>query len=287
VDESKARSDDPELAEGLEEASRLAEEGDADGALEVLLGLEPDHAEEPMLLCMIGATAAHVGAEGMAVDYFRRCLAAGPTEPMVLVTAGAGLASAGDPAAEPALRAAALTAPQLGAARLEFGRYLVRSGLVEQGIEELVTARGLEPDTPEVRRELAIALLLARRVNEALEELEEAVVLDDTDPDSRLLWGLALIQGGEVERAAEELHPLGASLADDGETQVLLALLFSLAGWEEEAWLALSRAEASTEPVDPAMLLEVEDALESGDDAARDLLTEQLAPSALRDRIFR
>lgn len=275
-----------ELQAALEEAARLSELGDDAEALDLLLQLESEYSSDATLLCMIGALAEQVGAEGMAVDFFQRCLALGPADVEVLITAGAGLAAMGDPEAEPALRLAALTAPQNPAARMHYGALLVRNGLIAQGIEELVTAKGIDPEDGEIRRELGIAFLLDNRLEEGTDELEAAVAADPEESRSRLLWGLALLQNEEVSRAAEELHPLGSALEQDGEVQLLLALVYALAGWEEESWIALSRAESAEPPVDGATFREVEEALEWGSDAVHDLLVGELAPMTLRERIL-
>lgn len=275
------------MEEHLLEATRLAEDGEEGRALEVLLKVESDYPEDVTLLCMIGALAAHSGAEGMAADYFRRCLEREPMDPQILVTAGSGLAALGDPAAEPALRLAALTAPDLAPARMHYGAYLVRGGMTDAGIDELLAARSIDATDPDVRRELGIAYLLGRRPAEGLEELEAGVEMEPEDADLRMLFGLALIQERDLPRAAEEMYPLGLSMADDAEVQGLLALLYYLAGWEEEAWIALSRAEATPETLDPVWLSEVQEALESESEAVRSLLLDEIAPTALRDRLYR
>lgn len=279
-------SEASDLQAVLLEATRLSEEGLDGDALDLLLDNEAANADDPMLLCMIGALAGHLGAEGMAVDFFNRCLQQDPTDPQILLTAGAGLAAAGDPGAEPALRLAAVTNPDLAAARMHYGAYLVRAGILDQGLEELLAARSLDAGDPDIRRELGIAYQLAGRSGDALEELEAAAAAAPDDPEVRVLWALALVEAGDLPRAAEELYPLGEPLADDGQLQLLFALLFAAQGWADEAWLALSRAEAAQPPVDPAALREVEEALEGGEDPARDLLSEEVAPSALRERIF-
>src|SRR5690606_34695961 len=114
--------------------------------------------------------AEHLGAGGMAVDYYRRCLAEEPTDPAVLVPAGAGLAAAGDPAAEPALRLAAVTAPSYAPAHFHYGSLLVRSGLLEQGLEELSRARVLDPENALALRETAIGYLLSGSPEKAVAE---------------------------------------------------------------------------------------------------------------------
>jgi Flp pilus assembly protein TadD len=275
------------IEEYLLEATRLAEGGEEGRALEVLLGIEQDHAEDATLLCMIGALAAHAGADGMASDFFRRCLEQEPMDPQLLITAGAGLAALGDPAAEPALRLAALTAPDMPPARMHYGRFLVRGGMVEAGLEELEAARSLDPGDALIRGEVGIAYLLSGRGGAALAEFEVAVAAAPDDVDLRLLYGLALIQDDDIPAAAEELYPLSLSMADDPEVQALLALAFYLADWEEEAWIALSRAEAAPDSIDRTLLTEVGESLETGREAVRALLLEEIAPTALRDRLYR
>lgn len=274
------------LEASMLEAGRLAEDGEEAAALELLLEVERDHGDDAGLLCMIGVLAAHGGASGMAADYFGRCLARNPMDPAILVSAGAGLAALGDPGAEPALRLAALTAPEHTPARMHYGAFLVRAGMMDAGLDELHAARTLDPGDADVRRELGIAYLLAGRGTESIDEFEAGLGIAADDTDLRLLFGLSLIQEQEVDRAAEELYPLGPALAFDGEVQALLSLVFHMGNWEEEAWIALSRAEETPEGVDPAWLAEVEDALETGSEAVRALLLDEIAPTMLRDRIF-
>lgn len=275
-----------DLQATLLEAERLSEAGADAEALDLLLAAEPGNAEDPTLLCMIGALAAQLGAEGMAVDYFTRCVSLNPTDVEVLILAGAGLAAAGDPGAEPVLRLAALTAPTHAVARMQYGALLVRNGLLEQGIEELETSRSLDPDEPETRRYLGIGYLMQGRTSEALAELEMAAENSGEDGEMRLLWGLALLENDQLSAAAEVLYPLGEAMSQDGMVQLLLALTYSLQGWEEEAWVAFSRAEGAEPGIDAATLREAEDALSQGDEAVRDLLLDQLAPASLRERMF-
>lgn len=276
----------PELIAGLTEAARLTEVGAPAEALDVLLQLEPTYPEDSTLLCMIGAVADHLGAEGMAVDFFSRCLATEPTDVQVLITAGAGLAAAGDPGAEPALRLAALSAPDDPRARMHYGALLVRNGLLSDGLDELLAALSLDAGDPDIRCELGIAYLLRDDIERALGELEAASAAAPDDGETRLLWGLVLLQAGETSRAAEELHPLAEALAEDGTVQLLLALVFALEGWENEAWLALSRAETAEPLLDRAAIGEVEEALEGGDEAVSGRLMDELAPTLLRERLL-
>jgi hypothetical protein len=58
----------------------------------------------------------------------------------------AGLAAFDDPDAEPALRAAALSGPNVAIARLQYGAYLAREGMFEAAFENLQAARELDPE---------------------------------------------------------------------------------------------------------------------------------------------
>ena len=278
-------SDRETLEERLLEASELSDQDRWEEAFAVLLSAEPEHPDDAMLLTMLGVAAEQLGSDGMAVDFFRRALDQQPTDPQLLVTAGAGLAAARHPDAEPALRLAALSAPDHLPARMHYGAYLARSGLFGEALVELGAARDLDPEDADVRRRLGIAYLLAGRTTEARDELEIAAAEATDDPETLLLFGLVLIQSDDLARAAEELYPLGEVLADDPESQTLLALLFASEGWEEQAWVALSRAEAAPEGSDPEVLREVEEAIEAGAEASREVLLEQVVPGALRDRI--
>jgi Flp pilus assembly protein TadD len=273
-----------ELDVQLQEAARLSDAGRDEEAFALLLDAEADHPRDPTLLCLLGALAGQVGADGVASDFFRRCLDEEPIDPRILVTAGAGLARSGDPAAEPALRLAALTAPELPLARLQYGAYLARSGLTEDALRELEAARVLTPDDPVVLRELASALILADRLPAALDALEAAVDSAETS-EMRVFFALALLHAREGERAAEELHRASGE-TDEAEVHLLTSLACAAQEWDDEAWLALSRAEGAPDAPDAATLREIEEALEAGPDAANELLSEQLAPSALRDRLF-
>ena len=280
-----AGSDRLPLEEQLLAASELSDEGRWQEALALLLELEPDHSDNATLLCMVGVVADQLGSTGMAVDFFRRTLEQEPTDPQLLTTAGAGLAAARHPDAEAALRLAALSAPDYLPARMHYGAFLARAGLFDEAFAELGAAQELDPEDGEVRRRLGIAYMLAGRGAEAVAELEIAAAEAADDPEATFLFGLLLIQEGDASRAAEELYPLGEVLAEDAESQVLLALLFAAEGWENEAWLALSRAEAATVRGDPEVVREVEEAIEAGEEASRTLLLQEVVPSALRDRI--
>jgi hypothetical protein len=103
--------------------------------------------DDPYLLCWLGVAEGELGNDGAAYDAFRRCVELEPSDPNILALAGAGLAEFDDPDAETALRAAALSAPDLPLARLNYGAYLARAGMHEEALEQL-GPRGTCPRRP-------------------------------------------------------------------------------------------------------------------------------------------
>jgi Flp pilus assembly protein TadD len=283
----ESQSGDEERLEALlQQALRLTEEGEWHEAFRVLGLAEEEFPRDPTLLCMLGVASEEADAGGMAYEYFRRCLAEQPTDPAVLVSLGAGLARYDDPDAEGVLRLAALSAPGSAPARREYGAYLAREGHLEQALAELEAARALEPEDPRVARETAVALLLSSRAEAAAEELERAMGLGAEDGDLLLLHGLALLQAGRDEESAEVLFRAADELPEDGPALVISALACAAQEWWDHAWEILARAEAAAFPAGADLLREVEDALESGSEAAGELLAEQLGPSLLRERLL-
>ncbi|HEX2093918.1 MAG TPA: tetratricopeptide repeat protein [Longimicrobiaceae bacterium] len=274
------------LEEILQQAASLGEEGRWAEARDLLLEQLEENAEDPALLCWLGVASHELGAEGEAYDFFRRTLAAGPEDPFILARAGNGVAVYDDPEAEPALRLAAVTAPDLPFARASYGAYLAREGLFSEAIAELEAARDLAGDEAAVRAELAIAYLLAGRREEGIVEMEEALSLDSGDTWLRALHGMTLLEVGRLEEAAETLSRVAGERPEDVELQLLSALASAAEGWEEEAWNALSRAELGAEEADAALVQEVEETIEAGAEEAREFLLRELAPSVMRDRLL-
>jgi Flp pilus assembly protein TadD len=274
------------LDEQLAEAAKLAEDGEPDAAFELLLELEQRNPEDSTLLCMLGVMAGEADASGMSYDYFRRCLATQPEDPHVLATLGAGLARYDDPDAEGVLRLAAVTAPTLALARFRYGAYLAREGMIDLATTELTAAQELEPENPDIKRELGIARLLAGADASAVEALEDAAGLAPDDVDVRMLHGLALLRCGGLSTAAEELHAASLAATDDTDVQLLAALACASQEWRDEAWEALARAEGASTPAESALLREVEEAIDAGAEASEDFLVNQLAPALLRERLF-
>jgi tetratricopeptide (TPR) repeat protein len=282
--------DPAERAEAIEDAvaraQSLGEDDRWDEAYEVLAEALDEQGDDALLLTWAGIAAQRLGEESQAYDRFRAALALGPTDPFVLAAAGSGIALLDDPSAEGALRMAALTAPEFPFARMAYGSYLAREGLLTEAIAELEAARGLAPELEGVHTELGIAYLLARRTDEGLDSLEEALSRAPADSWLRALFGLALVDAGRGEEGAEQMHQAAGEREDDVEVQLIAALAMAAEGWEDPAWQALARAEASADSSDRELISEVEDRLEAGAEAAEEFLRHDLGPVLLRERLL-
>jgi Flp pilus assembly protein TadD len=269
--------------------ARVAEMGEDERweeAYALLLDAWDDHAEAPQYLCWLGISAQRTGLESEAYDHFRRSLALEPSDPFVLAACGSALSTLDDPAAEAALRTAALIAPDFAFARAAYGAYLAREGLLADAVTELEAARALAEDDPAVRSDLAIAYLLAGRATDGLAELEEALARADHDSWLRALYGMSLADAGRGEEGAEQLHRASLEREDDVEVQVVAALAAAAQGWEDEGWAALARAEAAAEALDRGVVEEAEERLELGPEAAEAFLRQELLPVVLRERLL-
>jgi len=273
------------LAERLAEASALAEQELWQDAFETLIGEELSHPDDPTLLCMLGVAATEVGAGGMAYDFFRRCVSQDPEDPVLLTTAGAALARLDDPDAERVLRLAALTAPHLPAARLNYGAYLAREGLFDAAAAELEAARDLDTEDTSIRYELATTYLLSGRGDDGLLEFAEALARTPDDTWIQALYGLALFEAGRTEESAEQLLAASLERFDDWEIQAATALATAGEGWTDQAWEAIARADLAP-GVDESLVREVEDRLELGSDAAGAYLRDEIAAPLLRARLL-
>lgn len=286
----KAQAGGAEREEAIDDAvaraQSLGEEERWDDAYALLAEALDEQGDDALLLTWAGIAAQRLGEESQAHDHFRAALALEPVDPFILAAAGSGLSAIDDPAAESALRMAALTAPDFSFARLSYGAYLAREGLMDEAIAELEAARGLAAEDALVHAELGIAYLLARRTDEGLDALEEALSRTPDDTWLRGLFGLALVDAGRGEEGAEQLHQAAAERTEDVEVQLIAALAMAAEGWEDPAWEALARAEQGADSSDRELIAEVEDRLEAGPDAAGEFLRLDLGPTLLRERLL-
>ncbi|MGH7506682.1 MAG: tetratricopeptide repeat protein, partial [Longimicrobiales bacterium] len=189
----------------LERALALGDEGRWQEMAELLAGALEDAPDDPYLLCWLGVAERELGNEGAAYDDFKGCLAQDPVDPQLLALAGSGVAAFDDPDAEAALRAAALTGPELPFTRLQYGAYLAREGLFDEAIEHLRAAVSLAPDDPAMHGELGIALALKGDLASAADAMEEALAHAPDDSWTRVLLGLVYVELDRLDSAAEML----------------------------------------------------------------------------------
>jgi Flp pilus assembly protein TadD len=269
----------------LREALELGEDGRWDDMAVLLSEALESQEDDPYLLCWLGVAEGELGNDGAAYEAFRQCVDQDPSDPHVLALAGAGLAQFDDPDAEAALRAAALSAPDLPLARLNYGAYLSRAGMHDEALEQLRAARELLPDDPVVRAELGAAHVLRGAPAEGVDEIEEALALAPDDSWTRVLYALVLFELDRDETAAEELIRAARERDHDAEAIILGALAAAAQGWEDAAEDLLARAEYAAEGTDVKLLEEAEGAVRAGEDPARRMLRTTLGPSALRERL--
>ncbi len=276
-------------AEGVEaalrEALELGEEERWEEMAALLGRVLDDGADDPYVLCWLGVAEGEIGNDGAAYEAFRRCVEQDPQDPHLLAIIGSGLAQFDDPDAEAALRAAALSAPDLPIARLNYGAYLTRAGLFDEGLEHLEAASKLVPDDPVIRAELGAAHVLRGAPDDGVRELEEALALAPDDSWTRLLYGLVLLDRDRAEEAAEELIRAARERPDDAEALIIGAVAAAAAGWPDPAEELLARAEYAVEGVEANVLMEAEGAVRGGTESARRLLRTALGPTVLRERL--
>lgn len=269
----------------LDRALSLGDEGRWQEMAELLAGALEDEPDDAYLLCWLGVAERELDNEGASYDYFKRCLAQDPTDPQLLALAGSGVAAFDDPDAEPALRAAALTGPDLPFTRLQYGAYLAREGFFDEALEHLRAAVSLAPEDPAMHGELGIALALKGDLARAADTMEDALALAADDSWTRVLLGLVYVELGRIDAAAEMLLQASSERPEDGEAQVVAALAAAAAGWVDAAEDALARIPYAAEPVDREVVTEAETRVAEGEAAAKRMLVDTVAPSLLHERL--
>jgi tetratricopeptide (TPR) repeat protein len=248
-------------------------------------GLEA-HPGDPYLLCWLGLAERELGMEGIAYERFKQALVADIEDPVLLATAGNALAAFDDPAAEGALRTAALLAPALPQARWMYGAYLAREGMSKEALVELDAAAALDPMDPVIQLERGVALALAGDLEGAGDAFAASAGLDPEDGWSLVLLGLARFLAGDPEESLRALESGARNRPEDLDAQLLASLAFSALGWEDRAWEFLERARVRADAEDLPLVAEAEGPLEEGGEAALGFLRESLAPSSFRERLL-
>lgn len=269
----------------LERALTLFDELDWEGGAELLREYLEDFADDPAVHCWLGVAERELDMDGVAYERFKRALALEPTDPHVLATAGNGVAAFDDEAAEPALRTAALTAPEMPFTRLMYGAYLAREGYHEDALRELAAARALDEDDPQIAFELGVGHALADDFDAANDAFSDAVRLDPDDGWVRVVFGLSLLEADRADEATGELLAGARRRDDDVDAQLVAALAAGATGRDGLAYEMLERARLSAPDADLEPISAVEDRLDAGHEAAADFLSDELAPDMLRSRL--
>ncbi|MEJ2204310.1 MAG: hypothetical protein P8170_09385 [Gemmatimonadota bacterium] len=269
----------------LEQALGLADEGDWERMADLLRGNLADHAGNPAIHCWLGVAERELGLEGLAYERFKRALALRPEDPYVLATAGNGVAAFDDPEAELALRTAALMAPEVAVARLLYGAYLAREGLLLDALAELEAARNLDQDDAQIAYELGVARCLAEDLEGSVDSLSDAARLDPEDGFGRITLGLVLLEADRWDEALNELSEGAYREPHDVEAQLMASLAARAVDHEALAYEMLERGRMRASQEDVVLLTAVEERLDAGPSAARSLLTDEMAPDQLRRRL--
>lgn len=269
----------------LERVLSFAGDSEWAGALELLQDHVESFDDDAAVHCWLGVVEHELGNGGAAYECFKRALSLQPEDPYILTTAGNGLAYFDDPDAEQALRAAALTAPQVAVGRLMYGAYLAREGFHEDAVRELSAARDIDPDDSQIAYELGVTHALVEKYDEATDAFADAVRLAPEDGWVRVVFGLALLEVDRFDEATGELMS-GARLSEtDVDAQLAAALCAAATQRDDIAYEMLERARMNAIEGDLALVTAVEDRLEGGVEAATSMLTEDLAPNMLRIRL--
>jgi tetratricopeptide (TPR) repeat protein len=275
-----------DLEQELSRALDLGDEGDWTGMADLLSLLLDDNPEDATVLCWLGVAEHGMGLGTSAYDRFKACLSLDPTDPYILATAGVGLARYDDPDAESALRNASVVGPDVVQARVAYGGYLAREGMVAESLEHLDVALSMAPDDPDVLTERGVALALAGRPEEAAESFHSAWEVEQDDGWARALAGLAEIEAGRFEEAVGDLAAASALLPDDVEIALTAALAASVIGHDDLAHEALENARMRAEGLDAGEVVAAEELIDEGPEASRVFLTQEFVPGLYRRRLM-
>lgn len=265
-----------DLAALFQEAVRMHQAGDLDGAIRAysrLLELNPDHVEARSNL---GAAYARLGDYAAAIREYQRALELDPANIAVRFNLGLALyhsAQIREAAAEfsrvvtaqPDHRNAAVLLadchlrmgdnkkvvellrplrdkhPDDRALLYLLGTALIRDGQPEQG--QLLVDRILrDGDSAEARLMLGTARMMARDYRGALEEFEKAVRLNPKLPSAHSYYGRALLATGDRDRAMEQFRRELELNPNDFDSNLYIGVLLKQEQKFEEALPYLERA---------------------------------------------
>jgi hypothetical protein len=112
------------------------------------------------------------------------------------------------------------------------------------------------------------------------------VDLDQAEGWGLVVMGLTEAELDRMEEAARDLAAGARLRPEDVEAQLLAALVASASGFEELAYEMLERGRQTAQAGDLPLLEAVEDRIDEGGEAARNLLVQDLVSGALRERLM-
>src|SRR5262249_32217770 len=138
--------------------------------------------------------------------------------------------------AERALQHAKALDPNNEYAIERYAFFLAARGRAEQGLQEMIRVRQLDPLSPRTGRATAIALQYAGRLDEALAESQRAMQLDSQSPVAHVVHGRALSALGRFEEARQAFARAQGSNAGPDYLRAEIAAADAGAGRRAEAF---------------------------------------------------
>ena len=148
------------------------------------------------------------------------------------------------PGAEAAFQAALAAAPGATEAHGHYALYLIVRGRCAEAVASAEHARSLDPLSPMIGNDLALALWTAHRHEEALDRYRQTLELEPDFVESRRGLGLLHAFRGDFTAALPELER-AVTLARDVEALACLGYALALDGREHEARALLAEVDAS------------------------------------------
>lgn len=270
-----------EAGRAVQQAIRLLEQGDLEGALEVAEPVRRDPEATPLQKSFVGALLLQAGRSTEALEVLGPLADAEDADPAVLYNAGrAALAESEGPRAEGYFLRSITADPTSPAAR-ELGLLYAQLRQRVEAYKLLRPWATLHPDDAQARLAAALLALQLDRPGEA-EPLLQGLSLDI--PRVRLVTGRLLLAQGEPYGAIDTLEPLLESAPEE--------MRRDLARFLAEAYLQTGRAADAAQVLegqvgtDPGAALLLADALyQSGEvEAARETLEPFTRPILDLDR---
>jgi tetratricopeptide (TPR) repeat protein len=228
-------------ADLLNEADAHFRAGRIDQATALLARASELEPHNPQILRALGIALVGSNRAGEALPALRRLTELRPDDPTTFHQLGDALAFAGDlSGAADALRKSVGLKPDYAPAWARLGNVLRSQGDDAGAIDAFQHAARLDP-APDIRSNLADALISAVRPGEAVQPLREALRTDPSHLASHVNLSCAYMRLGQMEKALEEIRIAQRLRPDSPRVHYYLALALLkrgdlLQGFEEFEW---------------------------------------------------